>query len=139
MIVISLGAGLSVRRRLRHPRLVQGSGAVAGTLLIPTNLYYSLQGHGLETPGRDAVAFLVVLVSLAALCGIVILGIKLRLAQVPSQLPRRVLVIGAHPDDLELGCGGTIAKLADSGHEVRALVMTNGDRGVIARPARVRP
>lgn len=43
--------------------------------------------------------------------------------------PRRVLAIGAHPDDLELGCGGTLAKLADSGHEVRALVMSDGRRG----------
>lgn len=129
MIVISLGAGQSLRRRLRHPRLVQGSGAVAGAFLVPTNLYYSLQGNELEIPGYDAAAFLVVLVSLTALCGIVILAMKLRLAQVPSQQPRRVLVIGAHPDDLELGCGGTIAKLADSGHEIRGLVMTHGDQG----------
>jgi LmbE family N-acetylglucosaminyl deacetylase len=43
--------------------------------------------------------------------------------------PRRVLAIGAHPDDVELGCGGTLAKLVDSGHEVRALVLSNGERG----------
>jgi len=30
---------------------------------------------------------------------------------------RPVLVLGAHPDD-ELGCGATIAKLVDEGHEV---------------------
>src|SRR5690349_24956067 len=43
--------------------------------------------------------------------------------------PRRVLAIGAHPDDLELACGGTLAKLSDSGHEVHALVLSHGERG----------
>lgn len=41
----------------------------------------------------------------------------------------RVLAIGAHPDDLELGCGGTLAKLVDEGVQVRALVMSDGLQG----------
>jgi len=36
-----------------------------------------------------------------------------------------VLVVSAHHDDLELGCGGTVAKLLDSGHKVVSLVMTH--------------
>jgi len=36
-----------------------------------------------------------------------------------------VLVVTAHHDDLELGCGGTIAKLFDEGHRVISLVMTH--------------
>lgn len=43
--------------------------------------------------------------------------------------PRRVLVISAHPDDLELACGGTVAKLVDGGAQVRALVMSRGSEG----------
>lgn len=43
--------------------------------------------------------------------------------------PRRVLAIGAHPDDLELACGATLAKLVDTGHEVRGLVMSHGRVG----------
>jgi LmbE family N-acetylglucosaminyl deacetylase len=46
---------------------------------------------------------------------------------------RRVLAIGAHPDDVELGCGGTLAKFVDAGHEVRALVLSSGERGGTAR------
>lgn len=42
---------------------------------------------------------------------------------------RRVLAVGAHPDDLELGCGATLAKLVDSGAHVRALVLTEGGAG----------
>ena len=38
-----------------------------------------------------------------------------------------ILVIGPHPDDQELGMGGTIAKLADQGHDVLLLDMTNGE------------
>lgn len=37
-----------------------------------------------------------------------------------------VLVIGPHPDDQELGMGGTIAKLAAQGHDVLLLDMTDG-------------
>lgn len=42
---------------------------------------------------------------------------------------RVVLAIGAHPDDLELACGGTLAKLTDLGHEVHAVVMSQGQVG----------
>jgi LmbE family N-acetylglucosaminyl deacetylase len=38
----------------------------------------------------------------------------------------RVLVISAHPDDLELSCSGTVAKFIDEGFEVTNLVM-NGN------------
>lgn len=41
----------------------------------------------------------------------------------------RVLAIGAHPDDIELQCGGTLALYAKQGHEVFAAVATNGDMG----------
>jgi LmbE family N-acetylglucosaminyl deacetylase len=36
-----------------------------------------------------------------------------------------ILVVSAHHDDLELGCGGTVAKLISEGHAVTSLVMTN--------------
>ncbi|MFG0330658.1 MAG: PIG-L family deacetylase [Phycisphaerales bacterium] len=38
-----------------------------------------------------------------------------------------VLVVGPHPDDQEIGMGGTIAKLADQGHRVLLLDITNGE------------
>lgn len=40
-----------------------------------------------------------------------------------------VLAIGAHPDDLEIACGGTLAKLVDAGHEVHTLVLSHGAVG----------
>ncbi|MFH1367780.1 MAG: PIG-L family deacetylase [Elusimicrobiota bacterium] len=41
----------------------------------------------------------------------------------------KILAIGAHPDDLEYGCGGTLVKLSRLGHEIHLLVMTRGEMG----------
>src|SRR3954453_16731035 len=38
-----------------------------------------------------------------------------------------ILVIGPHPDDQELGMGGTMVKLARQGHKVHIVDMTNGE------------
>ncbi|MEM1071587.1 MAG: PIG-L family deacetylase [Planctomycetota bacterium] len=38
-----------------------------------------------------------------------------------------VLVVGPHPDDQELGMGGTIARLAAQGHDVLLVDVTNGE------------
>lgn len=40
-----------------------------------------------------------------------------------------VLAIGAHPDDIELTCGGTLAKLAKAGHTVGLVDLTEGEMG----------
>jgi len=39
------------------------------------------------------------------------------------------LAIGAHPDDIEFGCGGTLLKLRKAGHSVSLLIMTSGECG----------
>ena len=41
----------------------------------------------------------------------------------------RILAVGAHPDDLEILCGGTLAKYARLGHSVTMAVLTNGNVG----------
>ena len=40
-----------------------------------------------------------------------------------------ILAIGAHPDDIEFGCGGSLIKYARAGHNVYLLVLTNGEVG----------
>ena len=42
-----------------------------------------------------------------------------------------VLAIGAHPDDAELGCGGTLALLARAGRRVGLLHLTGGEAGTL--------
>ena len=40
-----------------------------------------------------------------------------------------VLVFGAHPDDVELGCGGTVAKMVASGAKLAIVDLTRGELG----------
>jgi LmbE family N-acetylglucosaminyl deacetylase len=43
--------------------------------------------------------------------------------------PASALAIGAHPDDVEFGCGGTLAKWAAAGSTINHLVCTDGSKG----------
>jgi LmbE family N-acetylglucosaminyl deacetylase/tetratricopeptide (TPR) repeat protein len=47
-----------------------------------------------------------------------------------------VLAIGAHPDDIELGCAGFILKLKASGAQVHGLTLTRGEKGTDRPEAR---
>jgi LmbE family N-acetylglucosaminyl deacetylase len=47
--------------------------------------------------------------------------------QLPT--PERVLVVAAHPDDIEFGAAATVARWVAEGAEVRYLVVTRGDKG----------
>lgn len=38
-----------------------------------------------------------------------------------------VIAVGAHPDDVEIACGGTLAKLVDQGYQVGIIDLTNGE------------
>jgi LmbE family N-acetylglucosaminyl deacetylase len=41
----------------------------------------------------------------------------------------RVLVVSAHPDDLEFGCAGTVARWVDEGAEATLVIATDGSTG----------
>ncbi|MEO6654161.1 MAG: PIG-L deacetylase family protein [Ilumatobacteraceae bacterium] len=43
--------------------------------------------------------------------------------------PKIALAIGAHPDDVEFGCGATLAKWAADGCRVHHLICTDGSKG----------
>ena len=40
-----------------------------------------------------------------------------------------ILAIGAHPDDIEYGCAGTMIKYAERGHHIFLMVLTSGQEG----------
>jgi len=46
-----------------------------------------------------------------------------------------VLAVACHPDDLEISCGGTLAKLASQGHQVTMVHVANGDKGHVIIPS----
>lgn len=41
----------------------------------------------------------------------------------------RIMAFGAHPDDIEFLCSGTLAKYSSAGHEVAIAISTNGEVG----------
>jgi LmbE family N-acetylglucosaminyl deacetylase len=41
----------------------------------------------------------------------------------------RILAVGAHPDDIEFGCGGTLLKYAKIGAKIFLLILTTGEIG----------
>lgn len=69
-------------------------------------------------------------VSMIGLSMVVILLIGLRvIAERREGRPWRILVVGAHPDDIEIACGAAMARMHDSGHVIWGLVMTQGEQG----------
>jgi N-acetylglucosamine malate deacetylase 1 len=45
-----------------------------------------------------------------------------------------ILAVGCHPDDLEIGCGGTLARFAQEGHRVTMVHVANGNMGHVQIP-----
>ena len=41
--------------------------------------------------------------------------------------PLDLIAVGAHPDDLEIACGGTLARLSDLGYRVGIVDLTDGE------------
>jgi LmbE family N-acetylglucosaminyl deacetylase len=48
---------------------------------------------------------------------------------VDLEVPKVALAVGAHPDDIEFGCGATLAKWAAAGCRIHHLVLTDGSKG----------
>jgi LmbE family N-acetylglucosaminyl deacetylase len=45
---------------------------------------------------------------------------------------RSILAMGAHPDDIEFGCGGTLLKSAEQGAEISLYILTDGSKAASA-------
>mgnify|MGYP001399928661 FL=1 len=45
-----------------------------------------------------------------------------------------ILAFGAHPDDVELGCGGSICSAISQGFKVGIVDLTNGELGTRGTP-----
>ena len=45
-------------------------------------------------------------------------------------MSKRILVFSAHPDDLDFGCAGTVAKLAKQGNKITYCIISNGEKGI---------
>ena len=54
-----------------------------------------------------------------------------------DETPSVVLAVYAHPDDADVGCGGTLARWAKAGSAVHLVVCTDGGKGT--RDPKVKP
>src|SRR4051794_14309726 len=57
------------------------------------------------------------------------LGGSIAFAPLLAAKKLKVVVTGGHPGDPEYGCGGTVAKYTDLGHEVTLLYLNRGEKG----------
>ena len=56
------------------------------------------------------------------------------MAEPPKPAKLKIVVVGGHPDDPQAGCGGTMARYTDLGHEVIALFLTRGEFAFPEKP-----
>jgi LmbE family N-acetylglucosaminyl deacetylase len=50
-----------------------------------------------------------------------------------NRRPLKIVCVGAHPDDPESGCGGTLARYVRQGHRVTVLYLTRGEAGIAGK------
>lgn len=50
-----------------------------------------------------------------------------------QNLKMKIVCVGGHPDDPESGCGGTLSKFANEGHEVTIIYLTSGEAGIAGK------
>lgn len=71
----------------------------------------------------------------AALAGTSVLGMEAFANDKANEVKKtkKALVIGAHPDDPETACGGTMMLLKQAGYEVVSVYMTKGEGGIVGK------
>ncbi len=140
LVIYALASRRVLRRTVRRAAVVYWALLAAGTVSFVTNLTRLVS----LLRGREAGIPATVLDvaseygSMIALSLVVVLLIGMRVIAERRELrPWRILVIGAHPDDIEIACGASMARLHDSGHIIWGLIMTQGERGgnAAVRPA----
>ena len=68
-----------------------------------------------------------------AIAGATLLGTEAFASEItnqPTNKKKKALIIGAHPDDPETGCGGTMLMLRKAGWEVVSVYLTKGHGGI---------
>ncbi|PJJ45242.1 LmbE family N-acetylglucosaminyl deacetylase [Glutamicibacter mysorens] len=110
-------------RDFTHHQSILGAW-IAGNLVL-----IAAAGRHLLSRGESDAAAVVAIMAAISLLILCLSMLALQRRPQSNTRPRRFLAVGAHPDDVELACGATIAKLIDSGHEVRIVVMSQGESG----------
>lgn len=113
------------KRHARLPMLMYALPALAtATLLFSAYLLlanHSAREMALVSTGLELIALLTLMV---------VVSLLLWLLRFERAARRRViLAIGAHPDDIEFGCGATLLRYREQGDATHALILTGGEKG----------
>jgi uncharacterized protein, lmbE-like protein len=110
-----------IRRRLRHSLAITTGVITSALILVPT----------LMITGLSAISWAQYIdgIAVITLLGLAVATFLNQRSIYHSEHPKKILAIGAHPDDLELACGGSLARFKDNGHTVNTLVMSHGSQG----------
>ncbi|MEX5259378.1 PIG-L deacetylase family protein [Kocuria sp. CPCC 205263] len=127
--VIVLGYIAVGSRPGQHTRLVRGAKLLRNAIIVTYAVLLGLNLWCVLADPGELLEDVVALLTLAATGAWGLVVTKRRIPIAVRARRRKILAVGAHPDDLELACGGTLAKLVDAGHEVRGLVMSSGEVG----------
>jgi LmbE family N-acetylglucosaminyl deacetylase len=125
---------------LRRKALFRVSQHASGTFLsvVSINLILSflqLFRLGIELTGASETIATLNLdwisnsISIMAQSLVIIILFTQKIVVEPRLHPGRVLAIGAHPDDIEIAAGASLARLHDRGYQINGIVMTEGEKG----------
>ncbi len=127
---------VSVRRRVlrrttRRSMIVYWLISVGSALFAFFNvtrlIYLATRGVGSMAPWLDLFSEYPSIIG-QSLIIIALIGLKVSTEDRAAR-PRHILAVGAHPDDIEIACGATLAQFHDAGYTIWGIVMTQGERG----------
>lgn len=111
-------------------RMVRKSRTIFRVILASNIFFAALQFYSLISINSDIWLHLGCdCLSIIGLSALMIGIVRMKVIAEPSLKSMKILVIGAHPDDMEIACGGSLAKLCDAGHTIWGLVLSNGEMG----------
>lgn len=111
-------------------RTVRKSRTIFRVILVSSIFFAALQFYCLINIKSDIWLQLAYdCLSIIGLSALMIGIVRMKVVAEPSPKSMNILVIGAHPDDMEIACGGTLAKLCDAGHNIWGLVVSSGEMG----------
>jgi LmbE family N-acetylglucosaminyl deacetylase len=131
MVAYVLGSRRILRRSARRASVLYWFILALGVVSTVLNVIRlaSLISRGIGVPASvlDVAAEYFSMISLSTSV-VLLIGLRV-IADRREGRQRRVLVVGAHPDDIEIACGAAMARMHDTGHLIWGLVMTQGERG----------
>ncbi|MDI9394573.1 MAG: PIG-L deacetylase family protein [Euryarchaeota archaeon] len=128
LLIIYLGSKIQPLKKTSHRnKNIEWILIVILIFLLPHNFYYLI-----NTNSNIWFWIICCFLNNIGLCIIIKIVLQSKVKTKSDPKPMNILVIGAHPDDMEIACGGTIARFCDAGHTVWCLILSQGERGGVS-------